>query len=99
MKDFTKNLTLKNDISEIEKISETVDLLANLYGLSDEMKNDINMALEEAVTNIIYYGYDDKDQHFIRVEIDGKKNEVVFKIKDDGSPFNPLKTRRPALLI
>lgn len=95
MKDFTKTLTLRNDLSEIKKISEAIDLLAKQYGFSDEVKHDINMALEEAVANIIYYGYDDKDHHLIGIEIDGKNNEVVFKIEDDGSPFNPLEVEPP----
>lgn len=95
MKNFTINLTLKNDLSEIKKISDAIDLLASRYGLSAEMKNDINVALEEAVANIIYYGYDDKDQHLIGIEIDGKNNEVVLKIEDDGSPFNPLEEEPP----
>ena len=55
MKNFTINLTLKNDLSEIKKISDAIALLAKQHGFSDEVKHDINVALEEAFANIIYY--------------------------------------------
>lgn len=90
MNTFKKKLTLRNDVSEIRRISDIVDELALLRGLSAEVKNDINMALEEAVANIIHHGFEDEGEHAIDVEIGGSASEIIMRIEDEGCPFNPL---------
>ena len=49
----------------------------------------MRLALEELITNIIKYGYDDSGIH----EIDGKlifrNGTVEVVLRDDGHPFNP----------
>lgn len=95
MKKFKRNVALENDISEIKKLSEEVESLARSFNYSDEIKNDINVALEEALANIIYYGYNDDGQHMIDVVIDASEDEAAFTISDDGIPFNPLEKEAP----
>ena len=97
MNDFYKHLTLLNDLSELRKIHGAVDQLADRCDLSDEVKHDINLALEEVVANIIHYGYDDEDQHYIGVEIDGNDRQIVLTIEDEGIPFNPLEEEPPRM--
>jgi anti-sigma regulatory factor (Ser/Thr protein kinase) len=81
---------LKNNISETEKLSEVCEQFALQYNLSPITANAITLSLDEIVTNIISYGYDDNKCH--KIFIDFFVSEKLFKavISDDGRKFNPL---------
>jgi serine/threonine-protein kinase RsbW len=56
----------------------------------------INLALEEMVTNIIKYGYDEPGRHKIEITLEVGAKEVSLVIVDDGHDFNPvLHERKP----
>lgn len=50
----------------------------------------LNLALEEMISNIIKYGYDDDGPHRILVEIKPENDGVNVVICDDGHEFDPL---------
>jgi serine/threonine-protein kinase RsbW len=52
--------------------------------------HDLNLALEEILTNVICYGYADDREHEIRVRLRAQSGEVRIEVEDDGQPFNPL---------
>ncbi len=54
-----------------------------------------NLAIEELVTNIIKYGYDDADAHQIVIELAVSAHELRMKITDDGHAFNPFDQPEP----
>jgi anti-sigma regulatory factor (Ser/Thr protein kinase) len=58
---------------------------------------EANLALDELFTNIISYGFDDKNEHTIRITISLQNDELVFNIEDDGMPFNPTEAETPDL--
>lgn len=76
-----------------ETAREVFDWLADLP-LSPRAKYSAGLALEEMVTNIIKYGYDDDGEHFIDIRISVNNQYVQLVFEDDGHPFDP--TQRPA---
>ena len=50
----------------------------------------LNLALEEMISNIIKYGYDDGEAHRISVAIEPQCDGVGVVICDDGHKFDPL---------
>ena len=66
-------------------------------GLSKKCIFEANLALDELFTNIISYGFDDKNEHTIRITISLQNDELVFNIEDDGMPFNPTEAETPDL--
>lgn len=48
-----------------------------------------NLALEELVSNVVKYGYDDNADHIIEVKLTISDVELTIEIVDDGHPFNP----------
>lgn len=54
-----------------------------------------NLAIEELVTNIIKYGYDDTDTHEIVIRLAVSDNELRIEISDDGHAFNPFDQPEP----
>ena len=79
-----------NDVSEIEKLHYVVGKYAVANELEDGVAMNLNLVLEELLSNTIFYGYDDHDTHYIYVELRLKGDVLTAVIEDDGIPFNPL---------
>jgi serine/threonine-protein kinase RsbW len=97
MEMISKQLVLKNAISEIRVLSNTVKEFCEENSLSGEVTHDIQLALEEIFSNIVFYGFHDQDEHQIAVSLSLRDNTLVLEIKDDGIPFNPLESKTPDL--
>ena len=54
------------------------------------MAVNINLILEELLTNIIFYGYQDHAQHVIYITFEKGDSEIRLTIEDDAIAFNPL---------
>jgi anti-sigma regulatory factor (Ser/Thr protein kinase) len=57
----------------------------------------ITLSLDEVITNVISYGYDDHDEHHINVTLRSGKGVIEISVEDDGKPFNPLEFKTPDL--
>lgn len=53
------------------------------------------LVLEEMLTNIVKYAYDDPLAHRIEVVAAVTKGKVSLEIRDDGRPFDPLHAAPP----
>jgi len=80
----------KNDLSEIERVSQFATEFGERVGLPERIIFAMNLALEEILVNIINYGYEDGGVHDIRVRlaIDGA-GALVIEVEDDARPFDP----------
>ena len=88
-------ITLRNSLSEIERLANTITQFGKEHSFSDKAIFDVNLALEEIVNNIISYAYKDKNEHQINIHLELKDAELVLKVVDDGVPFNPLEVPEP----
>jgi serine/threonine-protein kinase RsbW len=88
-------ITLRNNLSEIERLASAVMQFGRDNSFSDKDIFDINLALEEVVNNIISYAYKDKNEHQINIHLELEGAELVLKVEDDGIPFNPLEVPEP----
>jgi sigma-B regulation protein RsbU (phosphoserine phosphatase) len=82
--------TLKNRVTEIARLGERLGEFAAFHRLTPSVLKDLNLALEEAVTNIISHGYSDHREHEILVRIRIESGAVIVELKDDAPAFNPL---------
>jgi len=90
-------LTLGNDLDQIGAAAQLARDFGAAHGVSPETVHDLCVAFDEALSNIVKYGYRDEARHDIavRLEIDGP--DVVAEIVDDGVPFDPLAAPPPRL--
>lgn len=88
-------ITLKNKISEIERLADAVMQFGKKNDFSDKVIFDINLALEEVVNNVISYAYKDKNEHQINIYMELEGQELMLKVEDDGVPFNPFDVPEP----
>jgi anti-sigma regulatory factor (Ser/Thr protein kinase) len=83
-------LTLPNQLEAISGVQDQVEGFAARNGLGDRLLHDVQLALEEHLTNIVSYAYTDKRLHQIRVSLHLDATRLRVEIEDDGAPFNPL---------
>ena len=88
-------IRLVNTLSELHKISEALAEFRRRHTLSPKVEHDLNLALEEIITNVISYGYADTREHEIRVRLKTRAGEVSAEVEDDGRPFDPLEQPEP----
>jgi len=90
-------IELKNDMSEIGRMAEELEQYCDREELPMKTGLDLNLVLEELVTNIISYGYEDEDEHLIKVDITRDGDILHIKVVDDGIAFNPLEAPPPLM--
>jgi serine/threonine-protein kinase RsbW len=88
-------ITLKNKISEIERLADAIMQFGRENSFSDKVIFDINLALEEVVNNVISYAYKDKNEHQINIYMELEGQVLLLKVEDDGTPFNPFDVPEP----
>ena len=86
---------LKNDLSELERLCRTCEEIGQDINISDRTIFEMNLALDELFTNIISYGFQDCQEHIIKVTITTEGDQLQMRIEDDGVPFNPLESKTP----
>ncbi len=86
---------LKNDLSELEQLCQTCEEVGRDINISDKAIFEMNLALDELFTNIISYGFNDQQEHTIKINIAIEGNQLQMRIEDDGVPFNPLESKTP----
>lgn len=83
-------LTIVNDIARLRELQAFVEETADAWELSMKVSMNINLVLEEIISNIIFYGYEDDGVHVIRIELMKADDAVKIIITDDAAVFDIL---------
>lgn len=86
---------ISNTFNELELLCATVNDLAQAKGFPEQLIFCLNVCLEEMLSNIIKYSYDDDKRHEIRVKLKIEAKLITVTIIDDGHAFNPLNAEAP----
>jgi len=95
MKDFST----KNNLAELEPLTESIVSYCKENGIDEAVCYEVRLALEEAISNTIKYGYDDQLTHTIYVRVGLENRELLLEIEDDANEFNPLEAPVPDLSL
>jgi serine/threonine-protein kinase RsbW len=95
MKDFS----IKNNLAEIESLTESIVSYCKENGIDEAACYEVRLALEEAISNTIKYGYDDQQPRTIYVRVEFENRELLLEIEDDANEFNPLEAPAPDLSL
>jgi serine/threonine-protein kinase RsbW len=82
------NIEIKNDIAELPRINEFLDGLTEKWRLPRKLSLNINLVMEEVITNIIFYGIEDDEVHFINIGVRRDAEGISITVTDDGKPFD-----------
>ena len=84
-----RSLTLPNDIETIPRLNEFIDTAAEETDLDPSLTMSLNLALEEAVVNVMNYAYPPGQAGTVDIEMVVSDTSLVFVISDAGRPFDP----------
>ncbi|MBO4635473.1 MAG: SpoIIE family protein phosphatase [Bacteroidales bacterium] len=83
------SLQLRNDVKEISKLEAYMESIASQAHLDPALTLSLNLAIEEAVTNVILYAYPKNMEGTVDIDTYLGKDSLVFVISDSGKPFDP----------
>ena len=86
---------IENTFTALEQLCVEVNNLAQAGSFSEQIVFCLNVCLEEMLSNIIKYSYNDNDKHEIEVRLEITAEIITLTIIDDGHEFNPLKAETP----
>ncbi len=79
-------LELIADLGQLSKIREFVLESATTLGVDPAAFDDLRLAVDEAVTNILTHGYDGSGNIELDMFADG--SDLVIRLRDTAPPFN-----------
>ena len=86
-----KVLVIKNEVAELERLAIFIEQVAEESNLDPETTMNLNLALEEVVSNVILYAYPQKMGEDITITAQLDVGTLVFTITDKGEEFDPTK--------
>ena len=88
-------LVFKNRPEERQRLRRAVEEFAREHQVPNRALQAADLALEEHLTNVLAYGYEDKAAHGIVVRLTIEGRCLQIEVADDGRPFNPLSQPAP----
>ncbi len=84
-----ETLTLKNDVSEVAKLSTFLKAVFAKMELEKSLLRQLRLAVEEAVVNVIDYAYPPGSEGLVEIRIMSDNHQLKVVIVDAGVPFDP----------
>ncbi|MGE4505997.1 MAG: ATP-binding protein [Desulfovibrionaceae bacterium] len=78
-------------------IVPALERLSQEHCLTARCSYSLNLVLDEVLTNIFSYAFDDDAPHSALVRIEVGEGRVQLRVEDGGKPFNPLDAPEPAV--
>ena len=84
-----KEIKLKNQVGELERVAQFIEEISEELGLSMELQMNLNLVMEEMVTNVIFYAYPQGEVADIELLAKSDGKELTFVLSDQGKEFDP----------
>ncbi len=82
-------LELGTSLAEVTRLNRWFDALVSAESLAETLGNEIKLCLNEAVTNALSYGFQNRVQGRIVVSVRLGTDQVAVDIHDTGAAFDP----------
>lgn len=86
---MSKSITLPNDTQEVPRLAAFVEEVCEAVGFNPAVTMQMNLALEEAVVNVMKYAYPIGMHGNVSIEAQANDVRLKFTIIDSGKPFDP----------
>ncbi len=90
-------IRIVNRLEDMPGVAAVVERFGVEHEVPSQVINDVNVALDEVLSNIIAYAYDDAERSEIVIRLACRAGEVLVDIEDAGKPFDPLQAPAPDL--
>ena len=86
---YHRGISLLNDVKEIPALAIFVGSICEDMRFNQLTTDGVNLAVEEAVVNVMNYAYPEGTRATIQLEVFADEESVRFELRDDGRPFDP----------
>lgn len=86
---LSRSLELTNDVQQVELLAPFVEEVCQGVGFDPSLTMQMNLAIEEAVANVINYAYPKGQKGQLRIDAEANDVRLKFTITDNGTPFDP----------
>ena len=84
-----RKIVLPNDVQEVPKLAAFVDEVCEGMGFDPMLTMQLNLAIEEAVVNVMDYAYPPGTKGEVDIEVKADADKLMFTISDNGVAFDP----------
>ena len=84
-----RELTFKNEEQELMRVAEFMESVCDELQLDMHVAMKLQVAMEEMVTNVIFYAYPEGTIADITLTAESDDKELTFILSDTGKPFDP----------
>jgi serine/threonine-protein kinase RsbW len=91
-------LTVAADLQNLASIRRFVEETAGALGFEPDTVSKVQLAVDEAATNIIIHGYQGQQGTF-EIELRREGNGLVVFLRDDAPPFDPTQVAPPDITL
>ncbi|MBQ7511603.1 MAG: ATP-binding protein [Prevotella sp.] len=84
-----RGIALPNNVETIPQLNAFIDGVAEEIGLDMSLTMSLNLAIEEAVVNVMNYAYPQGKQGDVNIEAIADDERLTFVISDSGAAFDP----------
>ena len=88
---------MSNNIEELNKLEPFLNEFFERENLDLSILPQINLALEEAATNVIMYAYPEGEKGTAELSVEVADGLICATLTDSGTPFDPLQQREADL--
>ncbi|HZP79080.1 MAG TPA: ATP-binding protein [Pseudolabrys sp.] len=85
----TTHLIIRNDVTELPALTSAMERVAAEHGMPEKSLFQLQVALDEVVSNVIKYAWPEGGTHEIEIHIAARHDGVEVEIIDDGRMFDP----------
>jgi anti-sigma regulatory factor (Ser/Thr protein kinase) len=97
MKHTEVKVTVKNRIEDLLRVNALFESFATQHDISGRLRYHLLVSIEEILTNIIKYGFDEAGVHPIHITFRRVEDQIEMEFEDRGREFNPLEIGEPDL--
>jgi len=84
---LSQNLTIRSSVNELKRVTEFTENIGEQLGLSEDVIDDISIAVSEAVNNAIKHGNKNNESKAIEISYKIEKEKIIVYVKDNGEGF------------
>ena len=85
------DISIDNNLNNAALVSSEIAEFCKNNNIDNRNSQMIALSAEEMISNIIVYGYKNKKQSFIDINLKKIDDTLILRIRDDGMPFDPTK--------
>ncbi|MEW9617647.1 ATP-binding protein [Shinella sp. S4-D37] len=82
--------SIGNTHGDIQMAAQKVRRFLEMHGAGEADVTGIDVALDEILTNVVNYGFEDGEAHEIVLALSIASGLLTIEVQDDGRPFDPL---------